>query len=238
MWYLCHVVCYYVITTTLFDATQKKNKKAWQPEVAGELLRKFDQSQGGPHRASVYFAGAGLGTLRADVEAHASGRGMSPRLRQAIVAYHLCMLDDIVAEVVHRDVSWQGRSVVASSMNWWASSVRIEQNLKLEASPFGRELIHKYWPKWKTPARPCDMKKRKRSSGNARIKTRLFLESVYRTAMAGLFDWSYLGGSVGLVVVEAKKIARTLAQILQTMREELFGVSCRTTRFPAFQCCK
>ena len=52
----------------------------------------------------VFFAGAGPGSLRADVEAHASDRGMSPCLRQGIFAYQLCMLDDTVAEVVHRDV--------------------------------------------------------------------------------------------------------------------------------------
>ena len=84
------------------------------------------------------------------MEAHASGRGMSPRLRQEIIAYQLCMLDDTVAEAVHRDVSFEGHRAVASGINWWASSVRIEQNLKLEASPFGRELIHKYWPQWKS----------------------------------------------------------------------------------------
>ena len=38
------------------------------------------------------------------MEAHASGRGMSPRLRQEIVAYQLFTLDYIVAEVVHRAV--------------------------------------------------------------------------------------------------------------------------------------
>jgi hypothetical protein len=45
-------------------------------------------------------------------------------------------------------------------MHWWASSVRIEQNLKLEASLFGRELIRKYWPKWNILAQPRDRKKR------------------------------------------------------------------------------
>ena len=84
------------------------NIKAWQPEVAGEFLRKFDQSHGVPHRVSVYFGGAGLGSLRADMEAYASGRGMSPRLRTETVAYQFCMLDDIVAESVHRDVSFGG----------------------------------------------------------------------------------------------------------------------------------
>ena len=96
-----------MISTKLFDDTPK-NKKAWQPEVARDLLRKFDQPQGVPHRVSVYFAGAGHGTLRADMEAHASGRGMSPRLRQEIIAYQLCMLDDTAADAVHRDVSFEG----------------------------------------------------------------------------------------------------------------------------------
>ena len=140
------------------------------------------------------------------MESHASGRGMSSRLRQEIVAYQLlCMLDDIVAEVVHRDVSVGGHSVVASSMDFRASSARIEQKLKLEASPFGRETIHNFWPKWTILAQPCDRKTRKRSSGNARTKASLFLQSVYRIAIAGLFDWSYLGGSVGPVVVADKK---------------------------------
>ena len=51
--------------------------KAWKPDIAAEFLRKYDQSQDVPHRVTVYFSGIGLGTLRADMEAHAAGCGVS-----------------------------------------------------------------------------------------------------------------------------------------------------------------
>ena len=77
---------------------------AWKPDVAAELLRKYDQSQDVPLRVTVDFAGIGPGTLRADMEAHAPGRGMSQQLCPEIRAYQLWMLDDTVAEAVHRNV--------------------------------------------------------------------------------------------------------------------------------------
>ena len=74
------------------------------------------------HTVSLfYFVGIGLGTLQADMEAHAAGRGTSQRLCQEIRAYQLCMLDDTVAEVVHRDVLFQAHRAPSSSMHWWAS---------------------------------------------------------------------------------------------------------------------
>ena len=57
-----------------------------------------------PHSVTVYFVGIGLGTLRADMEAHAAGRGMIQRLCNKIRAYQLCMLDDPVAEAVHNHI--------------------------------------------------------------------------------------------------------------------------------------
>ena len=93
---------------------------AWKPDIAAEFLRKLDESPDVPHRVTVYFAGIGLGTLRADMEAHAAGRGMSRRLCQEIRAYQVCMLDGNVAEAVHRDVSCQAHWAPSSSMHWWA----------------------------------------------------------------------------------------------------------------------
>ena len=127
--------------------------KVWKPGIATYFLRKYDQSQDVPHRVTVYFAGIGPGTLRADMEAHAAGRGMSQRFCQQIRAYQLCMLDDTVAEVVPRDVSFQAHRAPSSSMYWRASSVRLAQNLNLEASQLGRHVTHKTWPNWLV--RPC-----------------------------------------------------------------------------------
>ena len=78
------------------------------------FLRKFDQSQDVPRRVSVYFVDMGLGTWKADMEAHAAGRGMSRRLCQEIRAYQLGMLDDTVAEDAHRDVSCQAHRASSS----------------------------------------------------------------------------------------------------------------------------
>jgi hypothetical protein len=47
------------------------------------------------------------------------------------------MLDDTVAEAVHRDLSWQAKYAISSTISWWASSVRLKQNLALEAGPLG-----------------------------------------------------------------------------------------------------
>ena len=86
---------------------------------------------------------------------HAAGRGMSQRFCQEIRAYQLCMLDDTGAEAVHPDVSFQAHRAPSSSMHGWASSVRLEENLKIEASQRGQYLIHKYVPKWNMLAWPC-----------------------------------------------------------------------------------
>ena len=64
------------------------------------------------------------------MEAHASGRGMSRLLCLKMRADQLCMLDGTVAEAVHRDVPFQAHRAPSPSMHWWASSVRLEHNLK------------------------------------------------------------------------------------------------------------
>jgi hypothetical protein len=51
MWSLSDVVC---SPLNYLMQRKKANKKGSQPEVTGELLRKFDQSQGVPHRVCVF----------------------------------------------------------------------------------------------------------------------------------------------------------------------------------------
>ncbi|MFM7980759.1 MAG: hypothetical protein ACKPKO_15710, partial [Candidatus Fonsibacter sp.] len=95
-----------------------------------KLLGQFDQAQGVHHSVSISCVGSGLGTLRADMEARVAGHGMSPRLSHEIRAYQLCMLDDTVVEAVHRDVPRQAHRSPGATLHWWASSVRLDQNLK------------------------------------------------------------------------------------------------------------
>jgi hypothetical protein len=63
------------------------------------------------------------------MERHAGGHGMSDTLRQEILSYQLCMLDDTVQEAVHRDVSHISGRVPASKVPYRAAALRLEQNL-------------------------------------------------------------------------------------------------------------
>ena len=81
------------------------------------------------------------------MEQHACGRGMSTLLSREIGSYQLCMLDDTVVEAVHRDLSWQAKHAMSSTISLCASSLRLNQNLALEAGPLG-SLVHEHWHKW------------------------------------------------------------------------------------------
>ena len=80
------------------------------------------------------------------MEQRACGHGMSALLSHEIGSYQLCMLDDTVVEAVHRDLSWHAKHAISSTIPWWASSVRLKQNLALEAGPLG-SLIPEHWRK-------------------------------------------------------------------------------------------
>jgi len=123
------------------------------------------------------------------MEQQACGGGMSALLCREICAYQLCMLDDTVAEAVHRDLSWQAKHAISSTISWWASSVRLNQILALEASPLG-SLIHEHWHKWTVLLNQSPNKRRVWQP--LRILTSTFLARVYRTGTTGLTDWSGL----------------------------------------------
>ena len=81
-----HVFVYAHVTDHLPAFATPVLRKAWKPDIAAELLRKFNN-----HRlfltVSLFTCVCiGSGTLRADMEAHAAGRGMSQRLCQEIRA--------------------------------------------------------------------------------------------------------------------------------------------------------
>ena len=61
-----------------------------------------------PHRVTQFFCSRQDASLRADMQSHAAGRGMSDRLRCEIRAYQLCKVDDTWAEAAHRDIWYQG----------------------------------------------------------------------------------------------------------------------------------
>ena len=164
--------------------------------MAAQFLQSFDTAQSPPHRVSVYFAGHG-DTLRADMLRHAKGGGMSQRLRAEITAYQLCMLDDTVAEAPHRDISAAASRAPSSQLPWWASSVRLDQNLQLASSACGRAAILGVWPHWRSAMAlpPPSTTKRQwhffplRRARRPRGRTRGgLIEGVYRIGRAALGD--------------------------------------------------
>ena len=81
--------------------------QALEPASAKKLLDERDAlvAAGGlPHRVTEIFAAPGS-EMRAAMEAHAAGGGMSACLREELLAYGLAKIDDTWAEAAHRDVS-------------------------------------------------------------------------------------------------------------------------------------
>ena len=75
-----------------------------QPGIGSYILEKYEASLG-RHRVSVRF---GLGELRKDLEAYASGSAMIDTLAIELLSYQWCKIDDTWAESSHQGVSRVG----------------------------------------------------------------------------------------------------------------------------------
>ncbi len=174
--------------------------QAEDPGAAAHFLQRYDeQLQGGQpcHRVSDFFCGRG--GLRADMERHAAGLGMSPALRQELWAYCVCRLDDTVSESPHRDVSWVASRAAASRIPWWSSTVRLKQNLRVAEDPsLGRVLVS-VWGDWKKLAVPTTTRRA------PRLNTRVFLNAVHRVGSFGLADCSNIASGHRDMYAEALK---------------------------------
>ncbi len=165
----------------------QKQPQALDPVAAAQLLESFDAAveQGRPwHRVSGYFCGHGRGSLRADLEQHARGDGLTVRLRREIHSYMACRLDDTVSESPHRDVSYIAGRARCSKIPWWSASVRLRQNLALAAEPCHRAAIDAAWPIWKTLASEPG------STKVPKMRQKPFLDAVHRVGGFGLVDCS------------------------------------------------
>ena len=119
---------------------------------------------------------------------------MSERLSAEIVAYQLCVLDDTVAERPHRAVSHHAVHAVTSTLPWWSSTLRLQQNLDLEASPAGHAAIVSLWPVWKVLGQRNPRSVRGRVP--LRTSTEKFTAMIYRTGDGGLVSLSAALGPV------------------------------------------
>ena len=113
------------------------------------MLEKYDASHR-THRVSDIFGR----TLRADMEAFASGERMSDALRQQLQAYQGCVIDDTVGETPHRDVSYQISRARAATMPYIGAVYRFQQNLEeWDAKPLSHSsnsaVRDSLWGQWK-----------------------------------------------------------------------------------------
>ena len=117
------------------DACGKRgSRQAQRPEMAAEFLTKrgaLVAAGGKPRRVSVYLAGQLGDTLRADMEAHADGRGMSERLGTEVCAYQLRVLGDTCVEAVRRGAPHIAARSPASVVAFRAATLRLDQSLAL-----------------------------------------------------------------------------------------------------------
>ena len=107
--------------------------QAWEPAAARRLLDQRDAlvaAGGQPHRVTEIFAAPGS-QMRAALEVHAIGGGMSVGLREELMAYGLAMIDDTWAEGAHRDVSSQAKRHPGAKVPYLSASWRLDQNLSV-----------------------------------------------------------------------------------------------------------
>ena len=110
--------------------------RADDPDIASNMVMQYDVAMADArraphvHRVAHHFMHP-TSNLRTDMERHASGHGMSPKLAQEILSYQLCMLDDTFQEAPHRDISGIVKKAPGSKPAWWFSSLRVTQNIKL-----------------------------------------------------------------------------------------------------------
>ena len=162
---------------------ERGSRQAQRPEMAAEMLAKHDAfvaAGGQPRRVSVCLAGQHGDTLRADLEAHANGRGMSARLSAEVCAYQLCLLDDTRVEAVRRDVPHISARSPASVVALRAATLRLDQSLAfLEENTAARAwLLHRYRA-WTAILRVRPAKSRR--GVKPKVKHRRVFEVVHRS---------------------------------------------------------
>ncbi|MCP4240175.1 MAG: hypothetical protein GY772_06400 [bacterium] len=112
---------------------------------------------------------------------------MSSALRCEVAAYQLCVLDDIVQEAVHRDVTHISARAPASKLAFRAATLRLDQNIELwdAANALGQDTDAAF-DHWRTVAL-CEGQRIMRPLRVAR-----FLDCVYRGGDVALKDWGAL----------------------------------------------
>jgi len=173
--------------------------KADDPRVAAALVEKYDAlvaSGQQPHRVTEFFCADVDGSLREDMVQHASGSGMSSRLRLEVMSYQLCKIDDTWAEAAHRDVSSFGKRSTSAKVAITAASQRLQQSLASLDSADHREADYFYTCLRKCKAIGQTLPERALALRPVQKRMRAVQGQVYRCDASGLRSWGDELGSV------------------------------------------
>ena len=215
-------------TTTVLSSLQLKMAwlfdepyLVWQAdssEVAASIIKKHDALVASgklPHRVTRYLAGGDESSLRADLEAHAAGQGMSPALRREVLAYQMCKVDDTWAEAAHRDVSRFVAGRPTAKVPYIAAHQRLRQTLASvdEMSPIEVEHFHQCVRGYKAIAQPDPTRSKKLRGAKRKFKE--IAAEVYRIGSVGLRDWKHALGPALQLAVSQGGPGRSVVQRLQ-----------------------
>ena len=166
-------------------------------EKAKEFVARYDKAIGEDggvkvHRVSHYLASKGKGCLGTDLRTFAAGGRMSTLLANEILAYSLVMLDDSMQESPHAQVSRIVQRAPASNPPWWSATARLDQNIAVQSSieAIDKSRFVLFFKNWKAIGQ-LDFHSFARLVPK-RIKTKPFLDMVYRTGPHNRQDWSWL----------------------------------------------
>jgi hypothetical protein len=173
-----------------------------EPSIASDILELHAQeaaavedgtSTRASHRLTVKFA-----TLFGDdLRAHAAGEGLTQRLSDALQPYEFASLDGAGAEGVHRSVSLYCSHSSSSKFGYWASSLRLSQNLAVHDQAVADGEAEYFYKSFR--AAKCILQRSTRWSRALRprrVKWLPFLNRCYRLFPHYLQDWRWLKAEV------------------------------------------
>jgi len=152
------------------------------------------------HRVAKRFFEPGEAFCAA-MDAYIAGADLSSNLSDELLAYERAPLDETVAEASHGMVTRCSSAAFASSLVWWASSQRLQQNLAdytascSIAGAGGEALFLQCMLKWKAIWQLHGWKERRLIGSKVQSKT--LLKHIYRFGVANQVDWgNFLGMAV------------------------------------------
>ena len=142
-----------------------------------------------PHRVTQFFCGHQDKSLRAEMQSHAAGRGMSDRLRCEIRAYQLCKVDDTWAEAAHRDITGCRGRKTGAKVAYVAATQRLRQTLAWVDTMTQTQLdtFHTCMRRWKAIGQFAPS--RQKSMVPVHRKPSSIFAQVHRYDSAAVRDW-------------------------------------------------